>query len=634
MIFIAGAFVPAIGSQSQNQESPNADTGVPTSTNLIGNIQSSEPLNSSNSVQVKKNSDTPQPLSGDLWWNTAWLCRKKITIDHTKVVASLTNFPVLISLSSDANLAAYTQTNGYDLVFTNKTGTKLYHEIEQFDHATGKLICWVNVTFLSSLTDTILYMYYNNPTCGNQQSRNNVWDANFKLVYHMNGTSSKQIDSTVNNHYGTPSTTTPGATGIIDGAYAFSGGSGTIAVASYADISPPWTAEFWVKKVNSPSGIATFSDTSGVSSLRLEQYSGSGHVGFTKYGAADYVFTTYIAPTTCWVHIVYVGNSSNTKLYVNGTLQETNSNAINCPMNYIGRSAGYTACGTLDEIRMSNIYRNTSWLKAEYNNHLNPSGFYSLGSQEGGALPTTPVLSNENPTNNSYNNNINPRLSIQASDYQGDAMNIYFKTNLSGTWQTIGTNLTVYNGTYYCPNTAQMNSYLTKYWWAVCAKPLASNTWTNKTYSFTTKKTSITQPFAQGWLYRKTITIDHTKVAGTLAGFPVLINLTSDADLAAHALANGNDIVFMDSYGVAHQLPHEIEYFDHATGRLVAWVNVSSLSSTSDTMIYMYYGNSNILWGNCQDVAHVWDSKFSGVWHLNETGSNVFDSSIYNNAGS
>lgn len=128
------------------------------------------------------------------------------------------------------------------------------------------------------------------------------------------------------------------------------------------------------------------------------------------------------------------------------------------------------------------------------------------------------------------------------------------------------------------------------------------------------------------WNYRKTITIDHTKVSNSdQSNFPVLINLTSDSDLASKALDNANDIVFTSSDETT-LLPFEIEKFDGNTGQLVAWVKVSTLSHSTDTIIYLYYGNSSA--SDQQDAANVWDSDFATVFHLKETGTNptVYDS--------
>ena len=96
------------------------------------------------------------------------------------------------------------------------------------------------------------------------------------------------------------------------------------------------------------------------------------------------------------------------------------------------------------------------------------------------------------------------------------------------------------------------------------------------------------------WNYRKNITINYTKVDAALTNFPVLINVT-DSDLATDAQDDGDDILFTASDGTT-KLSHEIELFNQTYNtthaHLVAWVNVTSLSNTTDTVLYMYYNNS------------------------------------------
>ena len=75
--------------------------------------------------------------------------------------------------------------------------------------------------------------------------------------------------------------------------------------------------------------------------------------------------------------------------------------------------------------------------------------------------------------------------------------------------------------------------------------------------------------YDSAWTYRKMITIDNTKVPETLSDFPVLINLTTDTDLANNAQSDGDDILFTSADGVT-KLSHEIEKFDSGTGELVA----------------------------------------------------------------
>jgi Bacterial Ig-like domain (group 3)/Domain of unknown function (DUF2341)/Concanavalin A-like lectin/glucanases superfamily len=135
------------------------------------------------------------------------------------------------------------------------------------------------------------------------------------------------------------------------------------------------------------------------------------------------------------------------------------------------------------------------------------------------------------------------------------------------------------------------------------------------------------------WTHRKNITIDKKMVNGTLSNFPVLINFTADSDLAASAKSNGQDIFFTQSDGVTI-LPHEIELYQSGSGGLVTWVKIPSLTNTTNTSIYMYYGNptASPQWQNTS----VWDdggsNYYQAVWHLREGGTGTrYDSTSNGN---
>ena len=69
------------------------------------------------------------------------------------------------------------------------------------------------------------------------------------------------------------------------------------------------------------------------------------------------------------------------------------------------------------------------------------------------------------------------------------------------------------------------------------------------------------------------------------------------------------------------KLSHEIERYVSATGELIAWVKVPSLSSTVDTDIYMYYGYISST--DQSNPTGVWDANYKGVWHLKEAGDST-----------
>jgi hypothetical protein len=135
-------------------------------------------------------------------------------------------------------------------------------------------------------------------------------------------------------------------------------------------------------------------------------------------------------------------------------------------------------------------------------------------------------------------------------------------------------------------------------------------------------------PFTQGWLYRKQITIDHTKVSGTLVDFPVLIS-TTDCDLQVKTQTDGDDILFMNATGIAMPLSYEFERFDQSTGTLVAWVKIPYLSSSQDAVLYIYYGNSKST--NQQQPISTWNSDYISIWHFNQETGPAYDSTLRHN---
>ncbi|MDZ4216921.1 MAG: DUF2341 domain-containing protein, partial [Candidatus Gracilibacteria bacterium] len=131
-----------------------------------------------------------------------------------------------------------------------------------------------------------------------------------------------------------------------------------------------------------------------------------------------------------------------------------------------------------------------------------------------------------------------------------------------------------------------------------------------------------------GYSYRKSVTIDRTKVAATQSNFPILFSVT-DLELKTVANggyvthANGYDIIFTDSSG--NKLDHEIEKYVSTTGEFVAWVRIPTLSSIVDTSIYLFYGNGSV--STNPSVSGTWDSNFKGVYHMpNGTTLSVTDS--------
>jgi RHS repeat-associated protein len=140
---------------------------------------------------------------------------------------------------------------------------------------------------------------------------------------------------------------------------------------------------------------------------------------------------------------------------------------------------------------------------------------------------------------------------------------------------------------------------------------------------------------SSGYAYQRSIVIDHTKVPNTdQANFPFLFN-TTDPLFATTANgghvtnSSGSDIIFSLDPGGITKLDHELEQYNPVTGQVVAWVRIPDLSHTTDTVLYVFYGNPNIVTSQ-QNPTGVWDSKYTGVYHLANAGSGTAPDSTLN----
>jgi RHS repeat-associated protein len=140
------------------------------------------------------------------------------------------------------------------------------------------------------------------------------------------------------------------------------------------------------------------------------------------------------------------------------------------------------------------------------------------------------------------------------------------------------------------------------------------------------------------WNRRMPITINHAKVSGSsnLINFSILFSATSTEFKSATnsgyvALYNGADIFFTASDGMT-KLNHELESYTATSGSIVAWVQVPVISTATDTVLYMYYGNASSV--SQQAKAATWDSNYVGVYHLpNGSTLTANDSTVNANNG-
>jgi hypothetical protein len=132
------------------------------------------------------------------------LYSKTITVNSGQVNSTLTDFPLLVSISGDTNLMTVANgghvanTDGSDIFFTDSAGTTIYsYEIESYDGSTGTLVAWVKVPSIADGT-VIRIWYGGGSVSGNAED---VWSNSYQAVWHM--TEADAVDSTSNDNDGT-----------------------------------------------------------------------------------------------------------------------------------------------------------------------------------------------------------------------------------------------------------------------------------------------------------------------------------------------------------------------------------------------------------------------------------------------
>jgi hypothetical protein len=327
------------------------------------------------------------------WYNSGWLYRKAITIDYTKVAAGPhANFPMLIS-RVDTDLQNKAQADADDILFTAANGTtKLSHEIESYTDASGALVAWVNIPSLSSVANTVIYMYYGNSVATNQQFVAGTWESNFKGVYHLNNSFN---DATSNAYDGT-NTGTSNVAGQIANGRGYTAGN-KITIAGEMDNPVNVTLSAWVNLSSLSSAGSEVVSLGDHMALRLaDMTSGLDIVSFS-YNGSGWNNTVGVYGVSGWHYIATTfddaGNSQRN--YLDGVLvSPTSGGSYAASINYGGLGANtiigdhgnggsnFSFRGTLDEVRVTGTARSAGWLWTEYNNQNAPSTFYNAGSEE------------------------------------------------------------------------------------------------------------------------------------------------------------------------------------------------------------------------------------------------------------
>lgn len=322
------------------------------------------------------------------WLGSAWIYRKKINFNNGSQNENLTNFPVLVHLTSSNFEFGKARSSGQDIRFTDSDGTTLLnYEIEKWDQSGGDADVWVNVPQIDASSNTdYIYMYYGNSGAGDSQSVNATWNSNYVIVQHLKETSgTTTADSTSNGKNGTKvSATNPSSltSGQIDGAQTFDGATSKIDIAA-TNATNTFTMEAWIKRGDTSSSRQFIFY---VGNTDIELASSALNLNITGFGQIA-IATSTITDTTTWHHVVGTRNGTTKKLYVDGvdvTGTTADSSSDLSSISAIGYRAGVNSSffnGSIDEVRLMSTSASANWIAATYKSETDT--FNSYNQEEG-----------------------------------------------------------------------------------------------------------------------------------------------------------------------------------------------------------------------------------------------------------
>jgi hypothetical protein len=349
--------------------------------------------------------DTKIQALGD-WYNNDWQYRNRISVDPAQVIGSdKNNFPILLDLSDlPAHFFSQVKTDGSDIVITSSDGqTKLARELVNFDTIAMSGELWFRAPDLSSSLTTDFYIYYGNIAAA-EINNPNVWDNNYMMVQHLNQDPSiappQFIDSTSNsnNAYSNGSMNSGDLiNGVIGKAIKFDGINDYLTVNKFA-INEILTISAWINMSDLDTtldGIFDARRSTGTGDEVSLMESGTGGIrfmGINSSASTAWDISSGILNTSQNYYVVGTSDGVTARLYING-VEVANSavtgtiDSANNPSNHwriasqiYDPSNNRYFNGNIDEMRFSNIARDSDWIATEYNNIIN--SFYNINTYE------------------------------------------------------------------------------------------------------------------------------------------------------------------------------------------------------------------------------------------------------------
>jgi len=321
-------------------------------------------------------------------WLSGYGKRITLNINSSLITVALTHFPIYVNLSNSSGITGADVTDVFDVVgnnletvaFTESDGvTRLYCEVVSWNETTKTAELWVSSStwVISDSTTTTLFLYYGGTVRDStyigwvgSAAAEAVWDANFKLVSHMNDDpdTSHIADSTSNGNDGTKTASNEpiiDTGGKIGSCQLFDGLNDLINTADIT-VNAKATFEAWIK----PTALGNYEFIYKNDEFLLRQ-SSTFFVFFGNDGTWKNDNSPAHSNINNWSYVAGVWDGTVVEAFSNGVGSGTPAavGAVTDTANHILIGAALFAAafvGYIDEVRVSDIDRSDAWVGASY----------------------------------------------------------------------------------------------------------------------------------------------------------------------------------------------------------------------------------------------------------------------------
>ena len=565
----------------------------------------------------------------DVLVETDFVRRVPITVSGYAGASTLTNFPVLVTLSTGsphgfdyADCAA----DGADLRFADADGVLVPHDIESWN-TNGTSYIWVLVPRLSG-TGTRLTLYYGaNPAGLPAVAASDVW-SKYVVVVHGGDALANAAGNGLTVAAGSSSVTADMSAGIAGGGIAKSTNNAKgLNVANPSEVlsnAGQFSVSGWFKRDgnggNGDNGTHILAGSqpswNNVDGFLLIQEKGL-YISVAYKGGHNWQSGSYTLANRTWGHVAFAYASGvSLTSYFNGNQDQTTSTPktlVNTTVSYwtfgsYGNAASTDSFkGEMDELRVFNGVASADWIKAEHDSVADPASFAVCSAAESTDedIPRFGAIAASDA-----NGSVTFSVELDTPGFGGEvptSVSVFYGTD-GENWTELSLGSTNAAATL-TGSASGFAGRLRVLWYAraTATRNGVPKTMESAQQAFVTKALD---PVGNYKFFTATVDWDGNPEENV----PVLLRLSEAAIRGfeyADVTVSGFEIVGEDG----HLLPYEIDTWD-PSGESLIWVRLSDYrdGATFTVRYGAAFANAAL------PASDVW-GDYVGVWHLSDTNS-------------